>query len=55
MLAGLSRIYPPPPGKASKAEKSVRRILQTKGANEWIDRDQFARFEQLINRILGEV
>jgi hypothetical protein len=53
MLAGLARIKPAPPGKACKAEKSVRRHFQTQAAGEVIDRDQFQRLEQLVNRILG--
>ncbi len=53
MLAALSRIRPAPPGKACKAEKSIRRVLNTKGADQCVDRDQFERLEQLVNRILG--
>jgi hypothetical protein len=54
MLAKLARMKPAPPGKASKAEKQVRRLFQTEAAGEVIDRDQFERLEQLVNRILGE-
>jgi hypothetical protein len=52
MLAGLSRITPAPQGKACKMEKTVRRILRTKGADKWLDRDQFERLQQLVDRVL---
>lgn len=53
MLVRLAQMKPAPPGKACKAEKSVRRHFQTKAAGEVIDSDQFQRLEQLVNRILG--